>query len=497
MKNKFITLSMVIALVLNLGLFTMPLNADPGPGIVAQWHFDGNTNDSSGNGNNGAVLEYPSYNIIPGTYISGKFNQALSLDGVNDFFYKLNTPSLNFDVGAWEAWVSFDKLPSEIATPSYPTISIMNKTGASPFPQYWIHATSVDSFVVGVRVDSTSYLVNSPPGTIQTGQWYHVMGTYDGETLKIIVNDSFVAVNEMPSGIISQGSGSLSIGIRVPGYLFFNGAIDEVRIWNTPYPDYNLGVTPLVDTNPVDTNHEVAATVSINKVGGGTELAPGVKVTFTFHSTSPNADEGTKYRLTDSCGQAVINYPGDGGSGIDNILVWIDRDFSGTFDENTDIWKALYKSWVGNYVTGGGKVNVENGKKAGWTFAGTAGMSPGGGIEGQFEIVDHTNQVTYYLSQFIFLYFAHSVPGASAESPEATNDVAVFMASGIDSNGMPVTIRVTIVDLDEPGAGIDMIGIDRITAYSPPTWPISPVPSIELLPLQTIDGGNFQVHNTN
>jgi len=491
MKRKFIGILLVLSLVLSCGLLPMSVSAnpDPGAGIAGLWHFDGNANDNSGNGNNGFIFEGYPPTPAPGTYPPGKFNQALNFDGADDWFYCSNTPSLNFNTGAWEAWVMFNKLPSEITTSS---VNIMTKTGTG-IPQYWMHASGDNSIFVGVRVGGASYAAFSTPNYIQTGQWYHVMGTYDGETLKLYIDDELKATNEGPSGDIDQGTGGLSMGYRPS--MYFQGMLDEVRIWDTPCPSYNLNVVPLADTNPVNTSHTVTATLSIDKAGGGTEPAPGVPVGFTFHPISPNVDEGEQFYITDSSGQAEITYPGDGGAGIDSILVWIDQDLSGDFDKNNDVWAGVIKGWVENYVTGGGKINVENGRKAAWSFDGTVRVLPDGGVAGQFQMVDHVNRVSYNLDQFHFLYFLDSSPGASAESPSATHDIAVFVATGVDSDGSPVVLRVTIQDLGEPGVGVDKIRIEEVTLEAP-SWPPEPSPGVDLVPEQTIDGGNFQIHDS-
>lgn len=46
-------------------------------GLIAEYHFDGNAKDSSGNQNNGLVSG--------AVYTDGKFGKALSFDGKNNF----------------------------------------------------------------------------------------------------------------------------------------------------------------------------------------------------------------------------------------------------------------------------------------------------------------------------------------------------------------------------------------------------------------------------
>ena len=68
-------------------------------------------------------------------------------------------------------------------------------------------------------------------GTVSAGSWQHVVGTFDGSSLRLYKNGSLVAgpTSASPATSASPGGwiGSFS------GAQFFNGDIDEVRISNT------------------------------------------------------------------------------------------------------------------------------------------------------------------------------------------------------------------------------------------------------------------------
>ncbi|RKY58279.1 MAG: hypothetical protein DRP96_08705, partial [Candidatus Neomarinimicrobiota bacterium] len=69
--------------------------------------------------------------------------------------------------------------------------------------------------------------MNNTPITI--GEWAHVAGTYDGSSLRLYVNGDLAA--EVPFSVnIGTGNAGLYIGGHWTG--FFNGVIDEVRLWN-------------------------------------------------------------------------------------------------------------------------------------------------------------------------------------------------------------------------------------------------------------------------
>ncbi|MHC4586767.1 MAG: LamG domain-containing protein, partial [Planctomycetota bacterium] len=56
---------------------TLPKTSVTDPNLVGWWRFDGNANDSSGNGNNGVETGNP-------TYMAGRIGHAISFDGVSD-----------------------------------------------------------------------------------------------------------------------------------------------------------------------------------------------------------------------------------------------------------------------------------------------------------------------------------------------------------------------------------------------------------------------------
>ncbi|TAL47912.1 LamG domain-containing protein, partial [archaeon] len=149
--------------------------------------------------------------------------------------------------GSQEAWIKINKFPAGGADYYSAFISIEGRI------DFNIHDSQRLRFYVGgVNHFSTS--------TLQTGTWYHVVATYDAaKTVRIYINGqldnttSYTTWNDIDS--VSRID---TIGGHYSLANFFNGTMDEVRIYNRPlssqevwehyskdvsryYDDFNVG----------------------------------------------------------------------------------------------------------------------------------------------------------------------------------------------------------------------------------------------------------------
>ena len=243
MKRKIGAILLAVALALALGVVpAAPVAADPDPSLlVALWHFDEGAGvtayDSSGNGNHGT--------IHGATWVDGKFGKALSFDGVDDYVAVPHSSSLNIDGTGitLEAWVNPDELP-----PAGARWQVIGKADA--------YALQVaDGGKVRVWLGPLTTYVQTDAVELSAGSWHHIAGTYDGSSVCIYVNG---ALKKMVAKTGNQATSlsDLIIGARIPGG-YFNGAIDEVRIWNMALPadaiaqSYELGGPQSEEPGPV------------------------------------------------------------------------------------------------------------------------------------------------------------------------------------------------------------------------------------------------------
>ena len=71
-------------------------------------------------------------------------------------------------------------------------------------------------------------------GPLEGNKWYHMAATYDGDTIRTFVNGMLITQKIINGGPPVKQVGSLKIGKHaiLSGTEFFNGNVDEVRVWN-------------------------------------------------------------------------------------------------------------------------------------------------------------------------------------------------------------------------------------------------------------------------
>ncbi len=190
--------------------------------------LNGDTNDQSGNGNNGtnngAVFE------------SGKINQGLSFDGTDDYVNCGTNGSLNIlNELTIEAWINPDTVLK-----SYYHSSIVDRGNS-----YWflILKTGELAFLRFNQNDPETgygrFSLLSTAATIPTGTWTHVAATYSvfgGNAVKLYINGELSGAGSFTNGPIDSSGSALTIGNRM-GLHNFDGSIDEIKIYNRALDD--------------------------------------------------------------------------------------------------------------------------------------------------------------------------------------------------------------------------------------------------------------------
>jgi hypothetical protein len=203
-------------------LFTVSnAGAPPPPGLVAAYGFDEGSGttvaDKSGNNNNGTIA-----NATWST--SGKFGSALSFNGTNSMVTVPDSASLDLTSAmTLEAWVK-----PAVTGNSWRTVLFKENTNYYAYALYGSTGTgfpSANAFAGGGDHDTRA------TSGLALNTWTHLAATYDGASLKLYVNGT-QAATLASSGNIVTTSGVLRIGGNNIWSEWFNGLVDEVRVYN-------------------------------------------------------------------------------------------------------------------------------------------------------------------------------------------------------------------------------------------------------------------------
>ncbi|HTO23384.1 MAG TPA: LamG-like jellyroll fold domain-containing protein, partial [Spirochaetia bacterium] len=188
----------------------------PREGLVAEYLFNGNANDTSGKDNNGNVQ-----GAQDTTDRFGLPGRALDFKSCSQYVLVPDSPTLKFSSGvtvsAWVCRRSGTYILSKDDPSGGSNLGLMLD---------WWAVNPSPAFVVTPKTEPAS------------GAWHHVVGTYDGLTSRLFI-DGVEQGSLAASFPLQSNSNPLVIGqknyapdLGTAGNYWFDGAIDDVRIYN-------------------------------------------------------------------------------------------------------------------------------------------------------------------------------------------------------------------------------------------------------------------------
>ncbi|MFA6022956.1 MAG: LamG-like jellyroll fold domain-containing protein [Candidatus Pacearchaeota archaeon] len=182
-------------------------------------------NDSSGRGNNGRDVGGVTYSA------SGKYGNAISFNGINDYLNITHSSSLNLGNNLTvEAWIYPRNLTNRVAI--YST-RVNNPAGS------WQLEVGRGNFHTNVVVVSgiNTWVAESANNAVTLNAWNHIVYTRNGTgtgTSKIYVNGQLQTLQAETaySFVDNSDSKMIGAGTSLLADHFFNGTIDEVAVYN-------------------------------------------------------------------------------------------------------------------------------------------------------------------------------------------------------------------------------------------------------------------------
>ncbi len=248
-SSKFPAAALVAAILLTSAPVLAQVDLDAG--LQAHWKFDESSelvaSDSGSHGNDG---ELHGFSDSSSHWVAGQIDGALAFDGSN-YVEVPDDLSIGFDLISGFSLSTWFK--SNIPLAATGAGNRMLEKGNSFF------------FLQGIVPGGMNFLVKRGGSNITAGigedleadRWYHITGVFDGDEIRVYLDGRVkgsadvgqdIDDTELPLRIGSDDSGS-----------FFNGTMDEVRIWNRPLNDEEIktlagvGVTgpPVAFSSPV------------------------------------------------------------------------------------------------------------------------------------------------------------------------------------------------------------------------------------------------------
>jgi hypothetical protein len=192
-------------------------------------------NDLSGNGNNGTLINGPTFN-------SENFG-FIRCDGIDDFIEVIDNPSLDFGSDSFTVEYWFRKLSN---TTSFNDIWGVNKwnTGNVGGTNEWVLGIGNGTTGFGnnisfaIESNTTRFSTGTSNILLQINQWYQLIGQRSGDTLRTYLNSQLIQ-SVHPVGLTSLTSvNNVGRNIRVNNSnvnaLYTNADNSIIRIYRKP-----------------------------------------------------------------------------------------------------------------------------------------------------------------------------------------------------------------------------------------------------------------------
>src|SRR3989475_5969695 len=271
--------------------------------LVDELKFEGNTQDTSGYGNNGVNTG--------ATFVPGKIGQALSFDGVSNVVNVPNSPSLNFGTaGSFSISLWIKSTQSGAGNAGYGLIVDHRRNNDGSYSGYSIEDGS-GSLMGRIRDNLSHDVIVTSTTNVNDGLFHHIAFVVDRstQTEKLYIDNTLQA----SQSIASVGSIDSAFDIDIGGTTspnttvdFFNGIIDQTRIYSKALSPSEIQ-TLYNETSPAPTAPSAPQTLQAS--------AGNAQISLSWSAPSSNGGSAITnyniYRSTSSGSEAVLTTIGN------------------------------------------------------------------------------------------------------------------------------------------------------------------------------------------
>lgn len=163
----------------------------------------------------------------------GKVGAAFRANGSNHLEIS-HASELDPELLTVESWVWADEIPSEGETRRWLVNKNQNEWAEGHYallldrdrPGVYLNVGGGKDHVLSLFTDKHR---------VKAGEWHHLAFSYDGDTLRLYVDGEPAAESKFAKKR-QPGTGSLDLGRRQDGFVYFKGRLDEVRVYNRVLP---------------------------------------------------------------------------------------------------------------------------------------------------------------------------------------------------------------------------------------------------------------------
>ncbi len=215
------------ARITNILSFQSQTHSLLGSDLVGWWNFnEGDARDISGYNNHGTIVGATHVEGVPGTGGS-----ALNFNGSSNYVDVGNKADLNLtNRGTIFAWVYLNSYNPVVG--SYPSIVGKGAHAGWDTAGYTLWVRYDTNTVHGNIASAQSVYDTVSFGSPATGTWHHLAYTWNGSFLNAYLNGVQYGGNVTQNQSANSSSANFIIGRAQNGGQFFNGLIDDVRIYS-------------------------------------------------------------------------------------------------------------------------------------------------------------------------------------------------------------------------------------------------------------------------